>query len=152
MYQEQRVRPDTFDRQTFTGPLPPNFLDLEPAPYGKISFGPYGQTIYAASIEIDFDETIVTPTDLNVYIPEPVIGGSLGANQRMAYWRQDGDKLYLNIIAPSGIPVQLLKAYIMHRSGVSDPGFTINNATFYDQNGVDITLLAGITTNLIYNP
>ena len=132
--------------------IAPNLPDLEPAPHGKISFGPYGQQFNAVSLEVDFDETNVSPTSLNVYIPEVVIGGALGANQRMAYWRQDGDKLYIDIISPDSISTQFLKVYVMHPRGITTPGFAINSATFYDQNGLDITATASITSVLDYYP
>ena len=144
---------DSFLRTTTSGAVGANLSELEPAPHAKVSFGPYGQAIYAASLEVDFDETVVTPTDLNVYIPEAIIGGTLGSNQRMAYWRQDGDKVYIDIIAPNSIKSQYLKVYIMHPPGVTaDPAFILSNATFYDQNGVDVTYLAGFTETLEYFP
>jgi len=143
---------DNFYRSTFAGAIGADFTDLEPAPHGKISFGPYNQLIHAASLEIEFNEANVTPSDISVYIPEAVIGGSLGANQRMAYWRQDGDKLYIDVVSPEGIKSQFLKAYVMHPHGASNPDFAINNATFYNQDGVDITIQENVTSTLDYYP
>ena len=64
----------------------------------------------------------------------------------------DGDKLYIDIISPDSISTQFLKVYVMHPRGITTPGFAINSATFYDQNGLDITATASITSVLDYYP
>ncbi len=140
---------DEFLRDTATsGQLPVDFNSLEPAPHAKINFGVTdGVTIGAASLVIDFDETILNPDDINVYVPESNVRGSVvdpgafGKTQRMVYWHQDGLQLYIDIIAPQGINQAYLMAYIIHPQGLaSDPTFTITSSTIYDVSGYEIVL------------
>jgi len=71
--------------------------------------------------------------------------GSFGDKQRMVYWRQDGDRIYLDIIAPQGINQNFLKAYLVHPSGLAGaPGFNILNSDVYDINGNSITLVPSL--------
>ena len=142
---------DPFDMRTVLGTVGANLGDLEPAPHAKISFTPLNKLVYAVSIEIDFNEIVVAPDDLHVYIPEAIVGGSLGANQRMAIWHQDGDRLYIDIIAPGGIQSRYLKIYVMHPSSVTlDPGFMLGSIIFYDQDGNDVTSTIGLTSDFQY--
>ncbi len=144
---------DEFLRNTaLSGEQPVDFNRLEPAPHAKISFGiTDGVTIGAASLVIDFDETILNPNDINVYVPESNVRGSVvdpgafGATQRMVYWHQDGLQLYIDIIAPQGINQAFLMAYIIHPQGLaSNPNFTITSSSIYDVNGYEITLTPGL--------
>ncbi len=144
---------DEFLRNTgLSGEQPVDFNRLEPAPHAKISFGiTDGVTIGAASLVIDFDETILNPDDINVYVPESNVRGSVvdpgafGATQRMVYWHQDGLQLYIDIIAPQGINQAFLMAYIIHPQGLaSNPNFTITSSSIYDVNGYAIALTPGL--------
>ena len=139
---------DSFLRQNFTGPpVPVSFEGLEPAPHAKISFGDgsggLGYTVIgAASLEIDFDETILNGDDISVFVPESFVRGSFseagafGDKQRMVSWRQDGSKLTVHVIAPQGIEGRYLQIYVMHpRSLPGDPLLTMNSATFYVLDG-----------------
>ncbi len=144
---------DEFLRDTATsGQLPVDFSSLEPAPHAKISFGiTDGVTIGAASLVIDFDETILNPNDINVYVPESNVRGSVvdpgafGTTQRMVYWHQDELQLYIDIIAPQGINQAFLMAYIIHPQGLAgNPNFTITSSSIYDVNGYEITLSPGL--------
>lgn len=140
---------DEFLRNTaLSGEQPVDFNSLEPAPHAKISFGiTDGVVIGAASLVVDFDETIVNPDDINVYVPESNVRGSVvdpgafGKTQRMVYWRQDGLQLYIDIVAPQGINQAFLMAYIIHPQGLAgDPNFTITSSNIYDVNGYEIVL------------
>ncbi len=117
---------------------------LEPASHAKITFS--GSDIGAASLKIAFNSTILNGDDINVYTPESAVRGSFtnpgafGASQRMVYWHQDGQNLYIDIVAPQGIAGKYLQLYVMH-PGLSSgsPGFTLTNAAVYDVNGQAIT-------------
>ncbi len=147
---------DTFMRRNpLGGPLPVDFSKLEPAPHAKIGFGSGATAIGAASLVVDFDETAVNPDDLNVYAPESTVRGSssatgvFGKTQRMLYWRQDGQKLYLDVVAPQGIEPKYLKLYVVHPMDASGfPGFNLISATVY---GVDGTAIA-VQPTLEYFP
>jgi hypothetical protein len=139
--------PDDFARQDpLLGTAAAQLSDLEPAPYAKVSFGLGTETIGAASLVIDFDENVVNPDDINVYVPEATVRGSFtqvgafGDKQRMVYWHQDGQQLYLDFLAPQGIQQKYLMAYVMHPPGVSNPGFMLLSATLYDVNGNEISI------------
>lgn len=143
---------DQFLRQNFNGvPQAVSFQDLEPAPYAKISFGDGStatgsQVLGAATLVLDFDETIVNGDDLNVYVAESTVRGSFnqtgafGSTQRMVYWRQDGTNLFIDIIAPQGIEGRYLQVYIVHPHGLSgDPGMTLLSSISYDIDGNTIS-------------
>lgn len=140
---------DQFLRQNFNGiPREASLEDLEPAPYAKISFGG-GDTmasplLYATSLVVDFDQTIVNGDDLNVYVSESTVRGSptetgaFGSNQRGVYWKQDGDKLFIDIVAPQGIEGRYLQVFVVHPRGLTgDPTLSLESATNYDINGND---------------
>ena len=140
---------DEFLRNTaLSGQQPVDFNALEPAPHAKISFGiTDGVVIGAVSLIVDFDETVVNPDDINIYVPESNVRGSVvdpgafGTTQRMVYWHQDGLQLYIDIIAPQGINQAFLKAYIVHPQDVTgNPNFTITSSRIYDVNGYEISL------------
>ena len=148
---------DDFLRQdAFGGKLAVDFSRLEPAPHAKISFGVTdGVTIGAASLVVDFDETVVAPGDINVYLPESAVRGSyvstgsFGETQRMVYWHQDGQQLFIDVVAPQGIKQAYLMMYLMHPRGLSGlPGFNITSSKIYDVSGSEIVL----TPTLEYFP
>ncbi len=121
--------------------VPADLQALEPAPYAKLTFGA-GTIIGAASLVIDVNQSVVNMNDLNVYVPESTVRGSFvspgafGDKQRMVYWRQDGDRLYIDILAPQGIDSRYLQAFVVHPRGLSgSPGFSIVSASVYDING-----------------
>lgn len=128
------------------------FERLEPAPHAKIGFGTGSSVIGAVSLVVDFDETVVNPDDINLYVPESTVRGSVGvtgafgATQRMVYWRQDGQRLYIDVIAPQGIKPTFLLLYIMHPPGVpGSPNFELVSATGYDLNGAVMTVTPSLT-------
>lgn len=154
-----------FLRQDFSGSTyPVNFLDLEPAPHAKISFGTGGlpgfsatpnETLGAAELVIDFDEAIVSGDDLNVYVAESTQrgdssnSGPFGDHQRMVYWNHDSDHLYINVISPQGIEDRYLQIYIIHpRNLPGDPQLTLVSTKGYDLNGYSITA----TPQFSYHP
>ena len=146
---------DNFLRKDFLAPnAAVDFSRLEPAPHAKVNFGvDDGVVIGAASLTVDFDETVVNPNDINVYVPESSVRGLLnnpgafGETQRMVYWHQDGQQLFVDIIAPQGIKKNFLKLYIVHPDDVvGSPGFNIINSVFYDTSGSELIL----TPDLVY--
>jgi hypothetical protein len=139
--------------------IPVDFGGLEPAPHAKIIFGNGTDTsatpIGAATLVVSFDSSVVNPNDLNVYVPESTVRGSIastgafGSTQRMVYWHQDGLKLYINIIAPQGISPAYLQTYIIHPRGLTgSPNFNILSAQVY---GTDGNVIAN-TPTLTYSP
>ena len=141
-----------------------SFASLEPAPHAKISFGKSGlggggnQTFYAVSLVVDFDNAVVNADDLNVYSETSTVRGTFsnptapfGDKQRSVHWRQDGQQIFIDVIAPQGIKSRYVQLYVLHPRGVSDPGFTIASATFYDQNGYTDLTISGIP-KLTYHP
>jgi hypothetical protein len=120
-----------------------DFDSLEPAPHAKISLGMGAQVIGAVSLVVDFNETAINPDDINVYVPESAVRttSAFGKTQRMAYWRQDGQRLYIDVVAPQGIEPIYSKIYIIHRrtSGGDSPNFSLISASVY---GVDGSALA----------
>ncbi len=148
-------QPDGFE---FRGPIGTRSLDFtrfEPAPHAKLTFGTTADVIGAASFVVDFDETVVDPEDLNVYVPQSAqrgsatSEGSFGGKQRMVYWRQDGDRLFIDTVAPQGIAGRYLMYYIVHPGSVgTNPQFTLVSADVYDIDG-NITSL---TPTLQYFP
>jgi hypothetical protein len=139
---------DSFLRRSpAAGSLPVDFGKLEPAPHAKISFGSGTTAIGAASLVVDFNETVVNPNDINVFVPESAVRGSysttgaFGKTQRMVYWRQDGLKLFLDVVAPQGIEPKYLKVYMVHPKGLTgSPGFSLVSSTVYDVNGSAIVV------------
>jgi len=138
--------PDQFLRKdSLSGTKPPAQLGkLEPAPHAKISFGS-GSTIGAASLKISFNSTVLNGNDINIYTPESTVRGSaFGATQRMVYWRQDGQNLYVDIVAPQGINGKYLQLFVIHPKGLSgSPNFTMTSATLY---GVDGSVISAQPT------
>jgi len=141
----------------FTGPTPADLPSLESAPRAKITFGSWTNLrVGAASLVIDFDETVVNPDDLFVYVPESTVRGSwgttgpFGAMQRMVYWHQDGQKLYLDVAAPQGLNPTFLKAYVAYPPSVTgNPNFQILSATVWDVDGNPITLPGGVSLEVL---
>ncbi len=139
-------RDDFLRQDSFSTSQPVDFEKLEPASYAKINFPSQDSTlIAAASLVVDFDETVVDPADLNVYVPEAIVRGAFldkgefGETQRMVYWRQDGDRLFIDIVSPQGIKPIFLKVYIVHPDGLtSAPGFLLDESRVYDVNGGEI--------------
>ncbi|MHB1214297.1 MAG: hypothetical protein ACYCY9_04850 [Thiobacillus sp.] len=128
---------------------------LETAPNAKISFGSGGTAVGATSLVIDFDENIVNPNDINLYVPESTVRknaadpGAFGMTQRMVYWHQDGQKLYVDIIAPQGIYPGFLQFYVVHPPGLAgSPAFSILSAQVYGTDGSPID----VTPVLTYSP
>lgn len=146
---------EQFLHRTSTSSVPVDFSRLETAPNAKVTFGTGTTLIGAASLLIDFDETIVNPTDLNLYVPESAVRGSsstpgeFGKTQRMVYWHQDGQKLYVDIMAPQGIDPRYLQFFVVHPPGLSgSPAFSILSAQIYDTGGNAIA----VTPTLTYAP
>jgi len=137
---------DTFLRQSPVGAVPADFSKLEPAPHAKVSFGSGTQLIGAASLVVSFNNTVVNPSDINVYVPESTVrdtysAGAFGKTQRMVYWRQDGQKLYLDMIAPQGIEPVYLKMYLVHPKGTASPNFSLISASVYGVDGSALSVL-----------
>ena len=140
---------DNFNRQdAFGGEPAVDFRRLEPAPYAKIDFGNRDNIVIgAASLIIDFDETVVNSDDINIYVPESTVRGSFvatgsfGDKQRMVYWHQNGQQLFIDVIAPQGISQTFLLMYIVHPHGLSaSPSFNLTSSKVYDINGDEISL------------
>lgn len=136
---------DNFTRKGGAGV---DFSSLEPAPHAKISFGSDVTVVGAVSVVVDFDEIVLNPDDINVYVPQSnvrgsfISDGSFGDKQRMVYWRQDGEKLFIDAIAPQGISQRYLMMYIMHPQGLPGlPAFNITSSKAYDVNGNEIVSL-----------
>jgi hypothetical protein len=119
--------------------MPVSFSKLEPAPHAKISFGS-SSAIGAASLKISFNGAVLDGNDINVYTPESTVRNSsssaFGATQRMVYWRQDGQYLYVDIVAPQGIVGKYLQLYVMHPKGLSgSPNFGLTSTAVYNIDG-----------------
>jgi hypothetical protein len=147
--------PNQFLRQDAQGISAANLSQLETAPNAKVGFGTGATLIGAASLVIDFNETIVNPNDLNLYVPESTVRGSyadpgaFGKTQRMVYWHQDGHNLYVDIVAPQGIDPRYLQFYVVHPQGLAgSPAFSILSAQVYGTDGYPI----GVTPVLTYSP
>lgn len=146
---------DQFLRNDALGTRPANLGQLETAPNAKVDFGTGSTVIGAVSLVINFDETAVNPADLNLYVPESTVRGSygdpgaFGKTQRMVYWHQDGQNLYVDIIAPQGINPRYLQLYVVHPPGLSaSPAFSIVSAQVYGTDGYPID----VTPTLTYSP
>ena len=133
---------DQFSRYSGAGYAQVDFSKLEPAPHATIRFGSGAEVIGAASLVLDFNEAVLNPNDINVYCPESTVRGSFvysgafGKTQRMVYWRHDGQKLYVDVVAPQGIEAQYLKLYLVHPKNLSGPAsFSILSTAIYDVNG-----------------
>lgn len=136
------------------GDQPADFTKLEPAPNAKVKF-PGTTLIGAASLVIGFNNTVLNPNDLNIYVPESTVSGSyaspdpFGKTQRMVYWHQDGTKLYVDIIAPQGISSRYLQFFVLHPRGlVGSPDLNILSAQVYGTDGNAIA----VTPTLTYSP
>ena len=133
-------------KQTGVGTVPVDFTQMESAPHAKISFASAsGLIIGAASLTLSFNSTVLNGNDINVYCPESTVRGSVtstgafGKTQRMVYWRQSGQNLYLDVIAPQGIDGTYLKLYIIHPRGLTAaPNFTLTSASVYGTDGLPI--------------
>jgi len=119
-----------------------DFSRLEPAPYMELNFAACTENIGAASIIINFDETVVNPDDINVYSPESTVrgtaitSGAFGETQRMIFWHNDGQNLLIDIVAPQGIKPLFLQLFAMHPSSViGNPSFALTSSDVYDVNG-----------------
>lgn len=123
------------------GSVPASLEKLEPSPHAKISFGS-GTLVGAASLKIAFDGAVLNGNDINIYAPEAAVrqdGDAFGKTQRMVYWHQDGQYLYIDIVAPQGVNGKYLQLFIMHPRGLSGlPGFALVDSKAY---GVDGTLI-----------
>jgi len=130
--------PDQFLRKdSLSGTKKPAELGkLEPAPHAKVSFVS-GSLVGAASLKISFDSAVLNGGDINVYTPESTVRTTaFGVTQRMVYWHQDGQNLYVDIVAPQGINGKYLQLYVIHPKGLSgSPNFTMTSATLYGVNG-----------------
>lgn len=124
------------------GSVPASLEKLEPSPHAKISFGS-GTVVGAASLKIGFDGAVLNGNDINIYAPESAVrqsGDAFGKTQRMVYWRQDGQYLYIDIVAPQGVNGKYLQLFVMHPRGLSgSPGFTLVDSKAY---GVDGSLIS----------
>ena len=131
-----------------------DFARLEPAPYAKIDFGDYDDfavLVGAVSLEIDFDEAVVNPDDININVPKSYVRGDmLGTGkftdkQRMVNWRHDGQKIFVDIIAPQGINPGYLQTFIIYPPGLaSSPDITIAKADVYTVDGTSMGLIPSI--------
>ena len=144
---------EQFIHQNLGIEVPVNFSQLETAPNAQISFGSESigsgaAKIGAVSITIGFDNNVVNSKDLNLYVPEstvrdPYVNPAVfGETQRMVYWHQDGQNLYVDIIAPQGIYPGFLQLYVVHPPGLpGSPAFSILSAQVYgtDGNPIDVT-------------
>ena len=144
---------DQFLLQDLSGPgAIVDFSRLEAAPYAKINFGAGATEIGAASLVVDFNETVLAPGDINVYTPEAVMRDTnvtpvaFGKYQRMVYWRQDGQRLYVDIVAPQGIMPRYLQVFVIHPRGLTaSPNFQITSASVYDVSGNLLSIQPGLT-------
>lgn len=132
---------NAFRRQTGNGSAAADLQALEPAPHAKLTFAA-GTTIGAASVVLDVDQSAVNLDDLNIYVPESTVRGSFGDpgafgdKQRMVYWRHDGDRLHIDIVAPQGIDGRYLQVFVVHPRGLAaPPNFSVQSAAVYDPDG-----------------
>jgi hypothetical protein len=144
--------PELFSHSELNTTPPVDFIQLETAPNAQIVFGTGSTPVGAASLVIDFDEASVNPNDLNVYVPESTVRGNFstpgafGKTQRMVYWHQDGQKLYVDIMAPQGIDPRYLQLYIVHPHGLTgSPSFNILSAQVYGTDGNPVAIAPVLT-------
>ena len=124
--------PDQFLRKdSLSGTkIPAELGKLEPASHAKISFGGIS-SIGAASLKISFNSAVLNGNDINLYVPESTVkvGSTFGNTQRMIYWRQDGQNLYIDVVAPRGINGKYLQLFVIHPAGLSGPpNFVLSEA------------------------
>jgi len=130
---------------TDNGGFDRDLTKLERAPTVKVALDP-GYTVGALSMVIDFDETVLTPSDINVQIPRYVHGpGKFHDADRMLSWGDDGTKLTVNILCPRGVSSDYLDFDILYPAGTVNPGFTILSQKVYDING---NKMAGVGATL----
>jgi|SRR3990167_27714 len=147
---------DQLLRQDSSGsPVGVDFSRLEAAPYARISFANNSTEIGAASLILSYNTAVLDPNDVNVYVPEATVRDPnavpvmFGKTQRMVYWRQNGQQLNVDIVAPQGIKLRYLQVFVVHPRGLSSsPNFQIVSASVYDVNGNVIN----IQPNLAYFP
>ena len=133
---------NNFFRKNPFGPREPvDFTQLEAGPRVKISFAA-GTVIGAASLTLSFNNTVLNGNDINVYSPESTVrgdsttAGAFGKTQRMIYWHQNGQNLYLDVTAPQGIDGRYLQLYVIYPRGLAaSPNFTLTSATVYGVDG-----------------
>ena len=160
--------PTLFTRKDWSNlPVNVDLQTLEPAPYAKISFGKGGlngglgtKKIAAASLIVDFDETVVNAGDLYIYSPQTTSRGDImspdlpyGDKQHTVIWHQDGTQLFIDVIAPYSVLGKYLQLYIMHPRGVAgNPNFVLSSVKIYDLDGNDISSIIGGSPMLSYHP
>lgn len=138
---------DSFSRQAdgYENGKPAQLAKLEPAPHAKITLG--AGTIGAASLKISFNAASLNGDDINVYVPESTVRGSavspgaFGDKQRMVYWHQDGQYLYIDMVAPQGISGKYLQFFVVHPADPGiQPAFTLTEVAAYavDGNAVSV--------------
>ena len=96
---------------------------------------------------MDFDGTVVNGDDLDVYVADTTTqrgtifqSGPFGQNQRMVYWRRNGNQLLITVLAPKGIEDKFLQIYVVHPRGLAgDPALSLASTTAYDLDGNLIT-------------
>ena len=95
-------------------------------------------------MKISFNSAVLNGNDINVYTPESTVRESaFGTTQRMVYWRQDGQYLYVDIVAPQGIYGKYLQLYVVHPKGLTgSPGFSLTSAIY----GVDGSVISAQPT------
>lgn len=131
-------------KHIITGDTSTDFSRVEPLPHAKISFST-GTVVGAASLIIDFDEAVLTPDDLTIYVPQSTVRdpatGTFDKTQRMVNWRQDGQQLFVDVISPQGIDSGFLNLYVLHPRGLSGvPDFNLISANIFDVNGNSLSL------------
>lgn len=132
--QDQFLRKDAL----LNASVPADLRKLEPSPHAKISFSS-GSIIGAASLKIAFDSAVLNGSDINVYAPESAVrrsGSAFGQTQRMVYWRQDGQYLYIDIVAPQGVDGKYLQLFVVHPRNLSaPPDLVMTDVEVYDVEG-----------------
>lgn len=123
---------------TDNGSIDRDITELERAPTVTVSLDP-GYTIGALSMVLDFDETAVDPSDINLQQPRYVFGpGSFQETQRMFYFDDDGSQITVNILCPDGVSSDYIRFDLLYPEGSPDPAFTIISQKTYDIDGNEI--------------
>ena len=126
-------------KHIISGDTAADFSRMEPLPHAKISFGAPGNILAAVSLVVDFDESIILPENLSIYVPQATVrdaaSNTFDKTQRMVYWRQDGKQLFVDIIAPQGIDSGYLNLYVLHPNSIGVSAFSLLSAQVYDVNG-----------------
>jgi len=141
------VIPGTGGSNPFTdnGGFNRDLTDLERVPAVKVALDP-GYIVGALSMVIDFDETVLSPSGINVQLPRYVLGqGKFQETERMLSWGDDGSTLTINILCPRGVSSDYLDFDILYPAGTPDPAMTILSQKVYDIDGNEI---AGIGATL----